>query len=413
MRARENLLTAIMSNHPEAVARLITQIDYTKENENKETPMELACKQGHWECVEAIAKIKKTDSTDTAKYSYALIHAVNEKRLDTAKILLEAGALRNWHFAKNKLSYLHIAIQNDHIPMIELLLSYNCAINIRDYKQRTPMQYCYELGHWDCMEAIAKNKKTDIEDTATYGFVLALAVKKDRLTTAKILLEAGASPNLYEAKNEDNRHGDLCLHHAVRNDNEQMVTLLLTFGAELEAKNSASQTARELATKLDTTCFQNGWKRYYNAECFKIITTLILFIQASRQPASKLYNIPDYCLELILPFLSRESIEPLDAMPVKRNSLARVSTQCFLNRHSKFKNPPSAAKKLVSDLNIALQINTDITENVNKSVNTFLEKNNNKKLRTYRFLNRYKLINLYERENKERKEKEQKQFFRK
>jgi hypothetical protein len=403
MRARENLLIAIKSNHYKAVGRLITQVDHTKEIENKKTAIEIAANEDSWESVEVIAKNKNTDAIDIARYSYALFHAVNQNRLETAKILLEAGSLRDWRDEEGD-SYLHAAVENENIPMIELLLSFNCAINIKNTKNRTPIQLSYDLKNWVCVETIAKNKRTDMTDTAKYSSALLHSVTANRLDTSRILLEAGALCDAVVERETDDR----CLHQAVRRDNEKMIALLLTFNASLEARNIGGYTPRELASKLGHTGFQEGWKIYYDAECLKIITTLIIFAQATRQPSSKLFKIPDNCLESIIPFLSRESIEQIDTMEAKRNSLAKISTHCFINRHISFKTPPSASRKLVTELSNVLKSSSHVTEDISTAVDTFLMNDNNKKLRTYRFLNKYKLTNLWQRASKDEKEKEQK-----
>src|SRR5437868_2783239 len=135
-----NLLMAIKSNHPQAIARLVNNVDMKEEIENKQTPIQLAYTLGHWDCVEAIARNKKADTTDTGKYGDALRVTVNHDRVDTARILLEAEASKTWYNISDGDRCLHIAVRKQNKQMIALLLSFGSDLTTENTAKQTPAQ---------------------------------------------------------------------------------------------------------------------------------------------------------------------------------------------------------------------------------------------------------------------------------
>jgi hypothetical protein len=366
-----SLLMAIKSNTPKAITTLANKVDVTVEIENKQTPIQLAYTLGHWDCVEAIAKNKKTNATDTARYGDALRVAVQNDRIDTARILLEAGASRTWYNNSDGDRCLHIAVRRQNKPMIALLLSFDSDLSIENTAKYTPIQLAYILGHWDCVEAIAKNKKTNATDTA------------------RILLEAGASRTWY-----NNSDGDRCLHIAVRRKNATMVALLLFFDCDVTAKNTAGETAEQVGKSLNDHSLSAGWKiYYYNFEVLPSI--LIMLVQARRQSASRFYGIPDNVLYLFVSYLSGDSVKSIDAIKSTRDSLTKISANCLIKSHNKgFSIRHSAeSKKFVSDLKKTLENENsiNITETIQQAANVFVQNKGDKKSETVSLLYKYKL----------------------
>lgn len=412
MKARDHLLMAIKSNSPEAVARLVHDVDLKEEIEDKLTPIQRA---RHWDCVEAIAKSKKTDAADAARYGSALMYAVRDNRLQTAKILLDAGA-SNW-VTETKDTNLHQAVRNRSTTMIKLLFPFNpIGLTRTNEDNRTPIQLACELSYWDCVEAIAESKRTDSADQARYSTALSRIIDEDRFRilhkdtrqrfrAARILLEAGASPNAASSYKPFELLGDRCLHVAVRNDNKKMIALLLSFGADINAKNK-TQTPAELATSLNRTCLTDGWKIYYHNETLAILNLLAIFVQGNRQPSSKLFNIPNSVLELLLPMISRESLKSRDTIRSRMDNLTKISANCLIKSYQGlFRQHSPASQEFVTELKQVLQTSQYLTKDVGKTVSHFLSKNPDKDSRTVNLLNRYKLkgiaIKSKEEENKE------------
>jgi hypothetical protein len=141
-----DLLMAIKSNHTDAIVRLIKCIDLKEDIENKKTSIELLSSLGYWSCVEAIARDKRTDAADTARYGSALYYAVCEDRVETARILLEAGASKKWCNSSNGDRCLHIAIRKNNRPMIALLLFFGFDLKERNTHEQTALQLAESLN---------------------------------------------------------------------------------------------------------------------------------------------------------------------------------------------------------------------------------------------------------------------------
>jgi len=397
MHARDHLLMAIKSNHRDAVARLIRQVDYKEEIENKKTPIQLARDLGHWDCVEAIASNKKTDAVDAARYGDVLLTAVKEDRLASTRILLEAGgASRSWFTPAEGDRYLHAAIRRQNLEMIVLLLSFDCDVKKENKAKQTPIQLARDLDDWNCVETIAKNKKTDAADTARYGDVLLTAVEKDRLASTRILLEAGAS-RIWHTTAE----GDRCLHVAVRKRNAPMVALLLSFGFDLKKENTAKQTPLQLADSLKVSSIREGWKIYYDVTSLKMALPVV--IQSMRQQKSAFYKVPYACCELIVSFLSQQAPELKETVRSSQNALAKISANCFLSTSPGiFRKHSSAYREFVTELKTVLQTSHEATNNIGSAVKTYLKKNKGKKTRTLSLLFKYKWVEVSQ-NNKEKK----------
>lgn len=387
MHPKDSLLLAIKSGHHKAIARLVHNVNLGEEIENKLTPIQLAYSLKSWECVETIAKNKKTDDKDTARYGDTLILAVFENRLSTVKILLEAGAARHWNIKTTGDRCLHVAVRNNNVPMITLLLSYDFDLTVENQEKKTPIQLACSLKHWECVEIIAKNKKTDNKDTARYGSALLVAVKNNCIGIAKILLEAGAAKDWYFP---DDNEGSL--HKAVRNNNVSMITLLLSYNFDLKKLNKANQTPIQLADSLKVNCLQDAWTIYYNAELIKILNTLIIFVQGQRQATSTLYGMCDVILNTIIQHLSDQTVERKDMIQSTKNTLSRISANCLIKSyHGLFHHHSSESKEFVNNLTTILNTNTDISDNIQKAAVKFVSENK-KSCRTVDLLCKYKLI---------------------
>jgi ankyrin repeat protein len=342
MQRRNHFLMAIQGNHPEAVARLVHDVNLEREIENKKTPIQLARALGFWDCVKAIAENKKTDKFDKAKYGSALLFAVQENRVGIAHVLLEAGASTRWVIKGDRC--LHLAVRKRSIPMITLLLSFNVDLTVENTAKQTPIQLARDLGFWDCVRAIAKNKKTDVADKAKYGDVLLSAIQENFIATTNTLLLAGTP------QNGRLPNGDGCLHIAIRKGSSAMIALLFSFNVDLTIKNNANQTPRQLARNLGASCLDNGWRKYYNAETLMITYLLTVFVQANRQPHSKFYNVPNSILEAIIPYLSSATCK-IDTIQHRTNTLKKLHpNHLFSFKEEKKEEKKNERKMLVSSV---------------------------------------------------------------
>lgn len=103
---------------------------------------------------------------------------------------------------------LYMAVKNNNINMVELLLENSPDINVTDITGKT---------------------------------VLSIAIKKNNIDMVEILLRHGVNPNIQD------KYGNISLHYAVKNKNIEILKLLLERGADINVKNKLQQTPLRLA----------------------------------------------------------------------------------------------------------------------------------------------------------------------
>lgn len=207
------------------------------------TPIMLAGSKNLWQCVEAIATNKNTDANDSYEYRCALLYAVYNKKYETVKTLLQKGSKTNSHYKNTGNSPLHIAIYNNDIAMIRLLLEHKADLSVENLNKQTPMQYAVSLGKWDCVEAIANAANTDGKDTYKYNDALLAAVKIARTGTVTILLDANTPAT-------GKVNGKSLIHIAIDSQNKNIIPQLIKNGVNLADVNANMETAMDYALSI-------------------------------------------------------------------------------------------------------------------------------------------------------------------
>lgn len=184
--------------------------------------------------------------------SHALLAAVKSGQMIATEALVRSGASPDIQDEETGDSALHIALAKKNWDMINLLLDCGADITIKNNKDKTPIRHSAEQGYVEGIKLIASKRNTDAEDQADFASALALMVSQDHQETARVLLESGADPDkiTYSFKKSAGEisTSNSCLHMAANSGNVEMVRLLLTFGADPNAKNSSNKTPIELAS---------------------------------------------------------------------------------------------------------------------------------------------------------------------
>ncbi len=128
----------------------------------------------------------------------------------------------------NKVSMLHVAAQSGNIEIIRLLLKAGANINARDKQGRTPFLMIggddEETGLKIIKLFIAKGADVNVRDKDNYGMTLLMgACDENNLEWVKLLLKAGANPNL---KDDD---GETAM---MKTTSEEIKKLLKKYGAK-------------------------------------------------------------------------------------------------------------------------------------------------------------------------------------
>ncbi len=149
---------AAMLNEANAVRFLLDKgVNVNEQNALLHTPLHLAAGAGHEEIVEILiregnAEIEVFDARNQTPMHYA----VNNKKLEIVKLLLELGAdVNSARVRQNsmKLSPIHIAVSNTNYDERDLCLDIlrclikepNAQVNLQDYENKTPLHYAERL----------------------------------------------------------------------------------------------------------------------------------------------------------------------------------------------------------------------------------------------------------------------------
>lgn len=128
---------------------------------------------------------------------FSLIHiAAIEGHHDTAFQLLEAGVSPNLS-SRQSLSPLQIASARGHQRLVELLVNFHADINYHDPKDKfTALHFAAARGFHDIIKILLRAQAIVDLKTANDETALHLAIGGNHLASVKILLQAGANPNI-------------------------------------------------------------------------------------------------------------------------------------------------------------------------------------------------------------------------
>ena len=118
----------------------------------KLTPLQLAARRGKsFETkylIDMGADMNVLDDLGRSAVHIA-IQEGSKRSLDTAKILIKAGANVNTAFGDNMLwSPLHSAVMDNDFEMVKLLVEAGANVNAKDRNGRTPIRYAYDCKQW-------------------------------------------------------------------------------------------------------------------------------------------------------------------------------------------------------------------------------------------------------------------------
>lgn len=264
------LYEAVNHNLPDIVRLLLKNGANPNKLVNGHTPLHLAASKGHYECLqELIAQggniharslSERTPLHEAIKSHHTcqllinkganpnvedlqgitpLFEAVYSQNLETADILLRAGACVNQ--SVRAISPLHLAACNGYRRLTNLLISYHANTNAQDGDGKTPLMAA--LSNHSLRTA---SMVTIIESLLNHGANPNTAdhkkitpmwrgIEQNAISVVQLLLNAHADPNTTVASNTP-------LHLAVLNKCSELTLLLIRHGASVDAQNSFGKT---------------------------------------------------------------------------------------------------------------------------------------------------------------------------
>jgi ankyrin repeat protein len=190
--------------------------------------------------------------------------------LETAKILLDAGANPNWPNEHPGNTPLHNATSQKHYEMVDLLLSRGASQEIKNDEGFSSLDLAKKMNdpklvaifssfpinpdksqRPEVFAALRRSSSTadncgyiykSVQDTNLIGdTALHVATRREEINTVKALLVAGANPNV------QGEYGYTPFHEAVLKNNYDLVRLLLEHGASKNIRNEKGFSPMDMA----------------------------------------------------------------------------------------------------------------------------------------------------------------------
>ena len=179
-----------------------------------------------------------------------LFAAIQDRHIETVRFLLDAGASVN-HCDKNGDSPLSTAIRSGSEEIVQTLLDHkNIKVNICDRYGLTPLHVACLRKKPNLAEMLleegAESWPLPLDSTKPQPSPpLMMCLEVSDLTTMKVLLDSGASPNAVDHK------GDTALIKAIYNKQKDFAWLLLNYKPDLKIKNNHKNSALQYALQLN------------------------------------------------------------------------------------------------------------------------------------------------------------------
>jgi ankyrin repeat protein len=138
----------------------------SQENKWGDTPIQIAARLEKWDIVQKIIAIQNSISNSNiqgAHYGGALVEAVKLNKKNIVKLLLKAGAEKNFYIDDTNGWYsLHWAVSNNNIELISLLLQAgHDPLQKSEKTKETPFELATRLGYENCVIALTQVTKSN------------------------------------------------------------------------------------------------------------------------------------------------------------------------------------------------------------------------------------------------------------
>ncbi|XP_063675469.1 transient receptor potential cation channel subfamily A member 1 homolog [Bolinopsis microptera] len=217
---------AVLHNRVNVLEYLMTQLtsDMIEQDIDKSqnTPLHWAADKGFLICCKILIEKKyKIGQRNKVKGKTPIHYAATEGRTETLKIMLESESKSCRFVDTNGNTPLHDAAQRGQSQCCRILLSNGASINNENGRGVTPLHLAAEAGHRTTvkvlLEAGAKFNVPDLNEETPLHY----SARAGQEDTAKALINKGA--NLAKVS----QFGDTPLLTAIRNNNENVIALLL------------------------------------------------------------------------------------------------------------------------------------------------------------------------------------------
>jgi uncharacterized protein len=215
-----------------AMALINAGADLTARDSHGRTPLHAAVVAGKQELIQLLLAKGADPNTRDDTGASPLDEAAWGGSVEIARMLVDAGAAVNAPETKTGATPINEAVFKDHIDVIKLLLARGADTSIRDHAGFSPAENAVRRHHPEVLGILLEHER----DGALPVRLLADAVRRGQADTVQTLLELGVG---VDAKFVS---GSTALYEAALKGDDQIVSLLVSRGADVNARETVSGT---------------------------------------------------------------------------------------------------------------------------------------------------------------------------
>lgn len=230
--------------------------DPNARNPNGLTALHQAAAQGAIKIIEVLVAHKAdTNAIDDAGYTPlhgAIRYGIGKGGIGVVEVLAKHGANANIQNGPDGKTLLHEAISEDKIDIIQLLLSHGADVNAVSKHGATSLHFAASQGTTKIAELLLANN-ADLNARDSWGNTplhnaIRSGLRTQGIGIIQVLVKRGANIN---TKND--RDGKTPFHVAVSKGDVEVVRLLLSHGADVNARDKYGATSLHSAASEGTT----------------------------------------------------------------------------------------------------------------------------------------------------------------
>ena len=144
---------------------------------------------------------------------------------------------------------LHLAVEEDDVPIVEYLLDKGVKVNVHDIHGDTPLHYTIRKGYTYLSQILIKNGAGVNAKNSNGQTPIFYAVNNDDENSIILLIDHGADLGVYD------NNGKLPIHYAIEEGNLNSIDLLIKNGTDINSKDQAGFPSWKYALNLDKETF--------------------------------------------------------------------------------------------------------------------------------------------------------------